>query len=431
VCMDTLENASAILRREQLAKILRIYDFFADEENRKKFAEKGYNYGTIARTFNLNGIELEAVLEYVCRYSKEQKNKPVCEILQKAREAKESDSKPKRRVDKNKQYIKDDRIKEIERLFTETFTESGELKAEKEKQITKDDYQLLKEELMQEIDKRLSQRSTQSTPTQTSRYSRDEQEEIAEQPQAPKETPKVETPPQTSNTTSEEQVENTNELLAGDEEINVKVIKPSDKKHPKMKPAKTGKGKFILQISIFIALCFVFAYAVYVVFFATAQTTEQTPTLPSNISEAQIEEPNDEANTNDEEIILKVHDEEKENEANMSAETDVELQEAQALKAELEAERERQAIELQKLQEEQAKELKAERERLKRERIANYTQEDIAKAHFNGIESFTIESDTFRVGSEVGKYEVLDIAEDYIDVLHTKEGYPFKIYKNK
>jgi len=482
---DNIKNASAILRREHLAKILRIYDFFSIKENRKQFAEQGYSYSKISRVFQMNGIELEAVMEYVCKYSRSNKNKPVCEVIAKAKEMK-SHSKKTYRVDKNKDFVNDTRIDEIDKLFNGVFTEEGEIKEE----LSNKDFLLLKEELFEEIDKRVKDevnRQYDTPNTSLPIVDEDTTPTITETPQVPINTPKEPIVDKQENF-------NPNEYLSEDEKnkeietpqthldttIEDALVKEHDYKELEKKlktQPKKSKKKIVILMSFFI-LVVAFFFTVYTLFSATVEIKKQpTLKLPSNLSALEDSDTSISFEKNDavkkeplaieDKVVKKVstlvkknEDLDKEDKLNQIIENQREFKEQEQeqekkeleekeliakaelikrqeqeliAKAELIKRQEQELIakaELIKRQEQEIAKLEAIKEQRKKDRINKYTTIDIKNAQIkqNG---FSINQDFFRVGDKLGKFIVLAIRDEFIDVFNNEEGYPFKIYTNE
>ena len=441
---NNIKSASAILKREHLVKILRVFEYFMSKDNRDEFENKEYSYSFIGKKFQLNVAEMEALLEYVYTYSNKIKEKAICDLIFRAKE--HNETKNKKRTDKNYSFLNDERIEEIDKIISKNLPVAIETNNKIQK-ISDKEFVILKNKLFDEIYKRIARELDNfkneiinSPINQVSKHeappllSTDEKNLSVEESKKTTISNENFNPNRYLNNNSEENIEAPQKTEDTTIDTTIEDALTEDHDYQELgekiqKTSKKSKKKTTILI-LFILIVAGFFLTLYILF-GSAVEPKQQPTLKlpdnfstsvdSNTSALFINDEEENQKTTIKTISKDINNKDK---LNQIIENQRKLEEKKNTTEELIKKQEQELVELKAIKEQALK------KQYKKERINRYSTTDIenAKIKENG---FSINQDFFRVGDKLGKFTVLAISDKFIDVFNNEEGYPFKIYINK
>ena len=138
-------------------KILRVYDYLNNEDVRKEIKDSGYNMQSLSRKFNMTNEDAQVIFKYVCKFSKENDNENVCDILFSINEKMSNttlSAPTKKRQKLIEEYTKDERLQSVLQLkFEESQQYLAKAELEEEENINLNNQDKLSEvEPVEEIE---------------------------------------------------------------------------------------------------------------------------------------------------------------------------------------------------------------------------------------------------------------------------------------
>jgi len=133
-------------------KILRIYDYLDDKKSQKEIKQNGYNMQSLSRKFNMTNEDAQVIFKYVCKFSKENQNEKVCDILFNINEKMINttvSASTKKRQKLIEEYTHDSRLKKVLELKFEEKQEK--IKIDQDNKIPKSENIEL-DQLLQDVD---------------------------------------------------------------------------------------------------------------------------------------------------------------------------------------------------------------------------------------------------------------------------------------